>query len=307
MPRGLETICNEVLGELPALQETFMSFIQLNDAITAGTLAPRPSIAEDDRCYEKANPEHPLAASKRLTRIAAADRIMKLAREYGRTLPREILEVLHRCLFDCSAAVRQSLAGALFFSGDDSSLEVLSRLLELEKDSPAVRLRARAALERLATPFILPKQAPQVVIVLDQIMLVEELMQLAGREGFSLRHARPGTPDVIAFGAHVKIIDPLILGNQAWDDFCDYLAEVNTPGGECPDNAGEATAEGALTPDDTPLIIIQDHPGQRLTNRTPAAIGPVHYVPAWNEDLVCQKVLEYTQMPQAIVNVAAVR
>jgi len=304
MSHNHDSICTEIIGQLPALQSTFMSVTQLYNAISEGRLVPRPSFTTDDRLFEEAYPEHPLAASNRFTRIDAADRIMNLAREYGRSLPSEVLEVLHRCLFDCSAAVRQSLAGALFYGGEANSVEALTLLLDLEKDSPAVRLRARAALERLSSPYTYPDHCPHVVVVVDHILLVEKLMQLANREGFALRHARPDTPDVIAFGAHVKIIDPQVLGNQAWDDFCDYLAEVNNPEGE---HSGfdKVAADKALITDNTPLIIIQDNPNRMIYNK-PVTTGPVLYAPAWNDDFICRMVLEYTQIPQPVLNVAAV-
>ena len=35
-------------------------------------------------------------------------------------------------------------------------------------------------------------------------------------------------PGYFAFSADVKIIDRPLLGEEAWEDFCAYLAEVNS-------------------------------------------------------------------------------
>ena len=37
-----------------------------------------------------------------------------------------------------------------------------------------------------------------------------------------------GSPDIFAFSADVKIIDRHCWVREAWEDFCAYLAEVNS-------------------------------------------------------------------------------
>jgi hypothetical protein len=240
---------------------SFLILKDYNAAVLAERMAAKPGLTVDDRHFEEQNPAHPLAASNRFARIKAADRIMNLTHLYGKPLPADILEILHRSLFDCSAAVRHSIAGALFMAGDESSIEYLTKLLEQEQDSPAVRIRAQAALERMSSPFSLPENVPQIVVVLDNLLLVEELMEMARREGAALRHARPDSPDIIAFSGHVKIIDRQLLGKNAWEDFCDYLAEVNNDKTDYPtlDEIGELVIETHIR-DDTPLIIVDIQP-----------------------------------------------
>lgn len=303
-----DEMLSEIIIRLSDLQATYMSLEEFNTAVLAGSLAAKPGLTVDDRHFEEQNPEHPLAAANRFARIKAADRIMNLTQLYGKPLPADILEILHRSLFDCSAAVRHSIAGALFMAGDESSIEYLTNLLEQEQDSPAVRIRAQATLVKISSPFTLPENIPQIIVVLDNLLLVEELMETTWREGAALRHARPDSPDIIAFSGHVKIIDRQLLGKSAWKDFCDYLAEVNNDQTDYPilDENGELVIE-LPTRDDTPLIIVDNEPaGSTSGFSRPITRGPIYKVPAWNSEAICCIVKECIQMEMPIAMVRAV-
>lgn len=260
-------ILTEIKKALPDLEDGFMTMADFNAGVTAKRIAPRPTLEVMDLQFEARYPAHPLAVSRRFTRIHAADRIMELASWCRKPLPTEILDALHKSLFDCSAAVRHSIASALFLAGNESSVVHLQKLLEQEQESPAVRLRARAALERLASHDLIPDtEVPQVIVVLDNLLLVEKLMETAAGLGGVLRHARPRTRDIIDFIGFVKIIDHKLLGWKAWKEFCQHLASV---------------------PDDTPLIIVDDEPpGNPPGFRRPLTTGRQFYTPVW----MCEEV-----------------
>ncbi|NLL86265.1 MAG: VWA domain-containing protein [Syntrophomonadaceae bacterium] len=294
----------EIRSLIPDLQRTSMSLEDFNTAVNEGRLSPRPGLSVSDHCFEKQNPHHPLAASNRFIRIDAADKIMDLAKRYGQPLPADILEVLHQSLFDCSAAVRHSIAGALFLAGNQSSIPYLDRLLEQEEESVAVRLRVKAALIRIQSPFVLPENVPQIVVVLDNLCLVEELMELAEKEEAQLRHARPGSPDIFAFSADVKIIDRPLLGEEAWEDFCAYLAEVNSQSQIISNIPGDFSIEGSSR-DDTPLIIVDNLPYDSVAFSRPPT-NSIYRVPVWNSEEICRIVKECIQNKSPVSQVRAV-
>lgn len=288
-PTNLDTLLIEIRSLFPDLQGTFMSLEDFTAAVKEGKLTAKPGMSVDDRYFEKQNPNHPLAACNRFARINAADKVMNLAQRYGHPLPTDVLEVLHQSLFDCSAAVRHSMAGALFMAGNKSSIDCLTQLLEQEQESPAVKIRVRAALERIQSPYAMPENIPQIIVVLDNLLLVEELMEMAQREGFTLRHARPGSQDIIAFSGHVKIIDRQLLGKNAWDDFCASLAEVNNEP-EYPNlnKQGEPLRDDPVL-DNTSIIIVDNDPSDSLTFGRPKT-SEIYKVPAWNSEEICSVV-----------------
>ncbi len=118
----------------------------------------------------------------------------------------------------------------------------------------------RVTAEKRQSPFEYPEDKKQIVIVSRNYKLLAALSGLAEQENAQLRHARPGTPDVLVFSGAVKIIDRPYLGEEGWETFCDYLEQVND-NAEFPmrDEQGEIIFEDPIY-DETPLIIIDSDP-----------------------------------------------
>lgn len=54
-----------------------------------------------------------------------------------------------------------------------------------------------------------------------------ELEKFAIKEGYKLIIGDPGTPDILAFGSFVKIIDRQFLGKETYDIYLDFVDEIN--------------------------------------------------------------------------------
>ena len=129
-----------------ALDFNFMTVADYKKGIEKGEIPLFPSEdLMDDIDLARQYPSHPLAHPNRRIRIEAADRLRNMHCE----LPSEVLDIIHKHLFDCSPAVRQSLAGGLIFTGNRSSLPFLRDLLEEETESYFVKCAASMALKRI--------------------------------------------------------------------------------------------------------------------------------------------------------------
>jgi hypothetical protein len=124
---------------------SFCTIDQYNELIARGVLVKK-GILEDDFRFESLYPDHPMAVSKQMERIKTADDILRCARNIRGELPEKILSQLHEILFDCCAAVRDSISQALFHIGSLSSIPYLQALVDSEKDSKIVLENAKAAL-----------------------------------------------------------------------------------------------------------------------------------------------------------------
>lgn len=122
------------------LNRKFMSIEDYNIAINSDKLE---KLMWNDG--ENKSPDHPMLSPNKAVRMKAAD----LFRDYKKELSRDMLSNLHKHLFDCCAAVRLSLAGALLHSGDDTSIEPLEKLSHTESESKMVKAMAGIALEVL--------------------------------------------------------------------------------------------------------------------------------------------------------------
>ena len=104
---------DEIKNALEGLKWKFMAVADYEKAVAGGV-------------FSKNNPDDPLAPKNRGKRMGAAD----ILRDYKKELPQEILDVLHVHIFDCAGPVRLSIAQALLYSGNQTSIPVLERLLD---------------------------------------------------------------------------------------------------------------------------------------------------------------------------------
>ena len=138
----------------------------------------------------------------------------------------------------------------------------------------------KVAAAKRRSPFEYPEAKKQIVIVSCNYKLLAAFSELAEQENAQLRHARPGTPDVLVFSGAVKLIDRPYLGEEAWETFCEYLEQINDEA-KFPlrNEQGEIIFEEPIY-DETPLIIIDSDPAntrfvfQEPDNRE----GGVYYI-----------------------------
>jgi hypothetical protein len=205
--------------------------------------------------FEAAHPEHPMAGANRFTRIGAADGLRDAARERTEPFPAAVLEVIHACLLDCCAAVRSSLALALFQAGDEASVGPLTELLRLESSpempgrSKMVRRFAGAALGRCAARgnVQFPVGRPLLLCLATDAELAADLGDLAQEHGLHLHQSHTAI-DLIALTPVVQVVDLTACRPEDWAAFRCYLEEAET---------GRAdTADEPATPDGTPLLLM---------------------------------------------------
>lgn len=139
-------------------------------------------------------------------------------------------------------------------------------------DYPKKNRYFKIATARRQSPYEYPEAKKQIVIVSRKYKLLAALSELAEQENAQLRHARPGTPDVLVFSGAVKIIDRSCLGEKVWEIFCDYMEQVNeeTKFPICNEH-GEVIFEEPIY-DETPLIIIDNNPA----NTRPILQEPIY-------------------------------
>ena len=205
----------------------FMSIEDYNQAIDAGELVKKPKLTDDMEFFLK-YPEHPMAGENRFKRIKAADVIRDYSKNLKGELPQNLLDKVHVALFDCCAAVRHSIAAGLFYSGNDTSIPFLMRLLETEKESPIVKKTAEVALFRIKPQYPFPRE-DTLVFASDNINLAIEINDFCKENNKKIFFPVPGSPDIIAIPFFVMVVDRNYIGKSAWEDYCNYSNDDDTP------------------------------------------------------------------------------
>ena len=114
-----------------------------------GTMFDFPPPGIVDKEFERANPDHPVAAPQRGIRIRAADVIHRAVASGTLSVTGAILARLHEAAFDRCAAVRLEIVRALGKAGRAESVAVLERLLAVEDEDSWVRSAATASIEKI--------------------------------------------------------------------------------------------------------------------------------------------------------------
>jgi len=228
----------------------FMSIEDYDQAVDAGELVRKPELTDDMKFFS-IYPEHPMAGENRFRRIRAADIIRGYSKNLKSELPQKILDKVHDALFDCCAAVRHSIAGVLFYGGNDTSIPFLMRLLETEKESEIVKKTAEVALFRIKPQYPFPRE-DTLAFASDNINLAIEINDFCKENNKKIFFPEPGSPDIVAIPFFVMVVDRHFIGKSTWEDYCEYS------------NDGD---------DDTPVIII-DNDLKRSMEKYP--IRPKH-------------------------------
>lgn len=205
----------------------FMSIEDYIQAVDTRELVRKPKLTDDMKFFSD-YPDHPMAGENRFKRIQAADNIRDYSKKLKGELPQDLLGKLHISLFDCCAAVRHSIAAALFYSGSDTSVPFLKHLLETEKESKIVKKTAEVALFRIKPPYPFPKE-DTIVFASDNISLVIEINDFCKENNKKIFFPEPGSPDLVAVPFFVLVVDRNFIGKSAWEDYCDYSKDDNTP------------------------------------------------------------------------------
>lgn len=255
----------EIKHAVKDLSYKFMSMEDYNQAVDAGELVRKPKLTDDMAFFLK-YPDHPMAGDNRFKRIQAADIIRDYSKNLKGELPQNILDKVHDALFDCCAAVRHSIAAVLFYSGNDTSIPFLMRLLETEKESPIVKKTAEVALFRIKPQYPSSKE-DTLAFASTNISLAIEINDFCKENNKKIFFPEPDSPDIIAIPFFVMIVDRHFIGKSAWEDYCDYSND-----------------------DDTPVIIIDPNLKQSMEKYP---IRPTHdhvfLIEQWNKNVLMEK------------------
>ncbi len=164
---------------------------------------------------------------EREERIKLARNLLDKVRENREIIEERDLKEIQNALEIKDKKLLEILAKVLFYAGDYKIEEELNKLLGREDITQETRRYAQAALERWTTPHSTPENQKVVLVVSDDLDLIETLEEACKKTGALLRHARPLTPDILVFSANIKVIDRLVLGEENWNLFCDYLEDIN--------------------------------------------------------------------------------
>ena len=256
------------------------------------------SFSLGDRKFEQLYPEHPMAERNRLVRIGAADYIRDIAATRLSPLPEPVLDKIHVLLFDCSGAVRHSLATALYHAGNHSSVTVLKKLMQEEPNSQIVRETAEVAAlrcwQREGGNKYVPMEKPALALVSSNLQLAIEMNRLAQKVDYQLIFPEPQTPDLFVFPAVVRVVNRRDLGMEGWNTYIHFLQELARPFSEEELNnlCLEQTEREELTKDEVPLVLIDGFlPEEEAAWGTlPCSIGHVYRAEEWMTDWIVEKV-----------------
>lgn len=128
------------------LNYNYMSIEDYYKALDSKLLIAKDYL-EDDISFQRDNPLHPLSMDNRFRRIDAADALLKKAQ--NKDFNQNLLDIVHKHLFDCCSAVRLSLVRALLYVGNETSVKPLEALINVEKESNAVKNISNIVLDKI--------------------------------------------------------------------------------------------------------------------------------------------------------------
>jgi len=246
---GLPDLSGDWEMALVALCRGFQSVDAHKAATQAGQVVRKPALT-DDRAFEQKYPDHPLAARNRFTRMAAADFFRDVARDQRSPFPQAVLDRLHESLFDCCAAVRLSIAQALYSGGNESSYDHLERLAAQETESPMARKCARvAALQHQAGDRRYPVGSRRILLLTSQVDLAASVLELADEHGLTLVLARPQTPDWMAGTADAVVLDRRLIPASEWKAGVESISAAHPLLLIDADSSGASPADRPLLPE----------------------------------------------------------
>lgn len=272
-----EAVSEELAMALEALASTSVRLEEYHARVEAGVLADydRLSFSLGDRKFEQRYPDHPMAERNLRVRMGAADFIRDLAAARLSCFPEIVLDKLHELLFDCSGAVRHSLATALYHAGNLASVAALNRLVQEETGSAMVRDTAEVAVlrcrQRGASVKDVPLEKPALSLVSSNVALAIEMNRFAKQAGCQLVFPEPQTLDMAVFPAVVSVVNRRELGITGWKAFVEL----------CQDHAPLILIDGFL-PDE-----------EAAWGGPPCSCGGVYRAEEWMVDWIIEKIADF--------------
>lgn len=222
-----------IIDALNKLESLSVSLEDYAIGVANGTMARKPGLTNEQQ-WQTLHPDHPHAYDGK--KMNAADTI----RNTGRSHPLEefepdVLNRIHLVLCDCCAAVRLSLATALFYGGDQSSMEPLQRLIDQEQrpdlldTSKMVYRAARAAFGRCETrgKYYFTAGMSRVLIITDEIDLVSDLLDVTDAHGIHLYQSHSALDLIVLGELAAAIVDRNLCDADDWSAYRDFLTELD--------------------------------------------------------------------------------
>ena len=227
-----EQVVIDALGVIEPLSVSLESY---SAAVADGSVIKKSILMSDEELARRC-PNHPKLHDG--TKMHSADAIRDAARENPlEPFSPEVLARIHGVLYDCSGAVRHSLALALFYAGDQSCVEPLQRLIEQETradlidTSKMVYRYARAALGRCETrgKYYFPQGMPRVLVISDEIDLVGDLLDVTDKYGAHLYQSHSAIDLIVLGDVVAQIVDRHLCDIDDWAAYCEFLDQLDDP------------------------------------------------------------------------------
>lgn len=92
---------------------------------------------------------NPLTFNNKYIKMSTTDAILKIAHMKSSKITQEVLDTLHKHIFDSSAAFRLALVQSLLCVGNSTSIQSIQQLYSIEKESIAVKNTCEIALYKI--------------------------------------------------------------------------------------------------------------------------------------------------------------
>jgi hypothetical protein len=141
----------EIRQKLEDLHFNRMTIDEYESQIQSGHLVRKPYLV-DEREFERANPNHPLAASQ-FRRIDATDYFHELSLEAPEKFDLNLLQEMHLACADCCSTVRLVMVRTVGCLRNPISISVLERVIEKEESDTWTREVATQAIAVIKEDF----------------------------------------------------------------------------------------------------------------------------------------------------------
>ncbi len=238
----------------------FMTIEAYYQSTEAGELVKKTDLI-DDMKFNSKFPEHPLAVNNRFKRVNAADKIKNYIKDMKGLHTQKMLESLHTSLFDCCAAVRYSVAKALFYAANEDSIPFLEKIFLVEKESKVVRKAVEVALLKIKKEIPSQKRSEDIIhFAANNIDLAISLHDFCQRNNKNLFFPNPKSPDIIAIDCLVLIVDRYYIDTAIWESYYDFCkeGEIDTPVIIVDNNLEESLGEKFLKPEHGNVFLIEE-------------------------------------------------
>lgn len=284
---ALETIIEDALQQIESGE--FYTMQHYAELVSAGVLKKK-RFFEDDFGFQAKYPDHPLSRQNISKRMAGADAIRDAAKQLRAPLSQKLLDRLHRALFDCSGAVRHSIARALLRMDSETSIPHLEELINIETGSKMVLRTAKLALlnSRMSLEGYAPAEDKLIVLVSREENLIERLHEVAESTGHRLYMPRRDFSELSALRSVVQIVDRWYMGEDNWNAYCEHLRQVNTESSRHLLAAEPDMLPGEAVHDHS-LLLIVDHSMKSSLERFQRPLKPqgtLFYLEGGSDDLV---------------------